>query len=258
MDSSAVRPLKSPSFPRVIRRAIARFLWSRPRLYRFIGLLKGRGDVLDTNYDIAVDGYPRSGNTFAAQMIMVTQEDKLKVKVHLHLPTVLINATRIHKPVCLVIRRPIDAVASQLIYSGGKIRSELEQYIDFYTVLLPFRSRLLVLPFDAITRDFKIDLALINQRFGLELKIPIDLSPCQQEAFVRIDNMWRDPSGKVDKLRMGRPHPNREALKKVKKEELQDPQYAALLQECDRLYAVFYGSFQQEMDQLEKTKPAVK
>lgn len=230
------------------KRMVARFFWSRPHIYRWIGILRGRGDIFAGGYEIVFDGYPRCGNTFGWQMLMVSQNDKLRIKVHQHMPSFLIGGIVMNKVVCLTIRRPIDAIASQVIYVHGDIQSELEQYIDFYTVMLPFRPKLLVLPFDVITGDFKTVLALMNQRFGLGLQIPSDLDSCQRETFSRIDDIWRDESGNVDELRVGRPHQNREALSQAVKKEITDPKYEILLKECERLYDVFHGEFQNELN----------
>jgi hypothetical protein len=232
---------------RASKRTAARFFWSRPKIYRWIGILRGRGDIFEEDYDIIFDGYPRSGNTFGWQMLMVSQNDAPRVKVHQHMPSFLITGIMMKKAVCLTIRRPIDAVASQIIYAPGDIKSELEQYIDFYTVLLPFRSQLLVLPYDVIIGDFTKLLALMNQRFGLELQIPSDLDHCQRETFSRIDDMWRDESGNVDVLKVGRPHQGRDPLKKNLQKEMARPEYEVLLQECDRLYDVFHREFQNEL-----------
>lgn len=226
---------------------LARFFWAHPNLYRAIGILRGRGDVLDGNCDALFDGYPRSGNTFGWQMLQVSQDNRYKVKVHQHMPPFLVGGIVLNKPVCLTIRRPIDALASQLIYAGGEIRNEMEQYIDFYTVMLDFRSKILVLPFDVITGDFNSVLALMNFRFKLNLRIPPDLKACERIAFARIDDMWRDKSGKVNELQVGRPHETREARSRELKKEICLPQYEELLLECDNLYTIFCNEYQQTL-----------
>jgi hypothetical protein len=230
------------------RRHAARFVWARPILYKWVGILRSRGNVFNEAYDMVYDGFHRSGSTFGALMLIISQEDRVKVQYHKHIPTFLIVPPRLHKPVCLTIRPPLDAVISWVIYTHNDVGSVLEKYIDFYSVLLPYRSEFLVIPFDFGTGDFRLVINLINQRFGLKLKIPGDLEACKKEAFRRIDEIWKDSSGTVNEAQVARPSSTRARPKSELLLELKKPQYAEPLRRCQELYDIFYQEFKTTSD----------
>jgi len=116
-----------------MKRVVLRFLWSRPKLYKVVQKLRRREDpLLDPNYDLLFDGFPRSGNTFGSFMIDVSQQNSLKLVAHHHTPRIFIWAAQGDKPACLTIRRPIDAITSWVVYSNHPIHAAIKYYHNFY------------------------------------------------------------------------------------------------------------------------------
>jgi hypothetical protein len=181
-------------------------------------------------------------------MLAISQQHRIKVGTHKHLPPFLLAALRQDIPVCLTIRPPADAAISWAIYTHGNLAVVLEKYIDFYTVLLPYRTRFLVLPFHLITDDCMTMLTLVSLRFGLNLTIPADTDLCAQEAFQRIDKIWSDDLGGIKEWQVARPHPSREVQKSELLRQLESPQYKLLLEEGDRLYRLFYLQFEADLE----------
>lgn len=224
-------------------RFLIRFFWGNPLVFRWLGKARYSVDVFDSNYDIAFDGFARSGNTYGSRMISVTQHDRVKVLTHTHLPPYLIRGLQLNKPVCLTLRNPEDSIVSFVLFSQRPIDRVIKSYIDFYRVMLPHRERLLVLPFPVITRDFATVLRLINYRFGMKLEIPKDPSVYEKEVFERIDHFFTNEPGGYHPLRVGRPHPEREAKKAEIHALLTDPRHATLLKECHELYDTFEAEY---------------
>jgi len=231
------------------KQKVSRFLWGHPHTYQIVQKLRSRGDVFDTNYDILFDGFPRSGNTFGAFMLAVSQQNRLKVNTHRHTPPPFIRALEVGKPTCLTLRAPLDALTSWIIYSNRPISTVIQYYIDFYEVLLPHRSKVQILPFKIITEDFPFVIQLINTRFGLNLESQLDFDACKQEVFERIDASWKRKGGVIDESRVARPYPARNDRKPTVRQALLQPCYSNLLSRCNELHQVFENEFLASLNQ---------
>jgi hypothetical protein len=239
----------------MFRQTALRFLWNRPLLYQVVQKLRFRGNVFSSNYDILFDGFPRSGNTFGALMLAVSQQNRLRVITHRHTPPPLIHAIQLNKPACLTLRRPLDAIVSWIIYTNRSSQSVIQYYLDFYQILLAHRSQFLILPFNVITGDFPLVIQLVNMRFGLDLDSQFDLEACKSEVLERIDNRWKCKRGIVDASRVARPHPLRDGRKEAVREALLHPRYAALLERCDDLYQMYEDEFLANLNQSHSLVP---
>jgi hypothetical protein len=239
----------------MFRQTALRFLWSRPLLYQAVQKLRLRGNVFDPNYDILFDGFPRSGNTFGALMLAVSQQNRLRVITHRHTPPPLIRAIQMNKPACLTLRRPLDAIVSWIIYTNRSPQSVIQYYSDFYQILLAHRSQFLILPFNVITGDFPLVIQLINMRFGLDLDSQFDLEACKSEVLERIDNKWKCRRGIVNVYRVARPHPLRDGRKETVRQALLHSRYAGLLERCDGLYQTYEDEFLAGLNQSHSLVP---
>lgn len=226
-----------------------RYIWKRPLLYQAVQRIRSRGDVLDPNYDILFDGFPRSGNTFGSLMILESQQNRLKVITHRHTPPPFLRAVEMNKPACLTLRCPLNAITSWVIYTNRSIRSVIQYYLDFYQILLPYRAQFLVLPFFVITEDFPLVIQLINARFDMNLEHQFDLEACKREVFERIDNRWKNNRGIVNEFRVARPYATRDTRKAEIQRELLNPRYSDLLHRCNDLYQTYKSDFFADLDQ---------
>jgi hypothetical protein len=239
----------------MLKQVVLRYIWHRPLLYQAIQKLRSRGDLLDPNYDLLLDGFPRSGNTFASLMIEESQQSRLKVVTHRHTPPPFLHAVKIGKPACLTLRRPFDAITSWVIYTNRPIRSVIQYYLDFHQILLPYRSKFLIVPFFILTEDFSLVLQLINARFALNLKHQFDLEACKREVFGRIDNSWKNGDGIINEFRVARPYTARDNLKAAIQKKLLHPRYSASLQSCRDLYQIYEDDFFSDLDRCPVMSP---
>lgn len=226
---------------------LARLLWSSWKLNRLCNRLCFREEIRVRDFDVVFDGFPRSSNTFGALMLSVTQQDRLKVLMHKHRPSVFYRASRIGKPACLTLRNPIHAVASWVIYSNLPVQKVIDDYIFFYEVLLPVRSKFLVLPFAVITHDFQLVCKLINFRFGLNLAIDFEVESCSRETFRRIDAQCTDRNGRLDPLKVPRPEEARDELNARIRQEVLSPRYASSLKRCQELYEIYKTDYSRDL-----------
>jgi hypothetical protein len=193
--------------------------WREPLLYLPFGLLRGRGNVLRGDYDVWVEGYPRSGNTFCTATLQVANPG-LRLASHKHLPAYVIQAHRRRKPGVLLIREPADAAVSWAIFTGHALEDCLDYYVDFHAALLDRRRELEVVEFAELTADPNVVIRRLNQRWALGLQT---FEPTAENLALtkeRVDDNVRQPDGSVSELQACLPSPARAPLKRKLLEEL--------------------------------------
>jgi len=220
------------------------YIWKRPELVWLAPFARASKnaksipwvlrDLCLSNYDLIVDGYPRSGNSFLAMALRVVHPE-LAVRCHCHKPTHIIQALRHKKPTCVIIREPIDAIASAIVHFRWSLAQAIEVYINYYKVLLPYRARLVVAPFHTIISDLPKVFTAINSRFGTSLRPPLFDQAFQERVFneVRALNWGHDP------LWVSLPSSERMPHLSEIKQRLTAQSYAPRLGKAQALYQLF-------------------
>jgi hypothetical protein len=221
-----------------LRLTVMRYVSRHPKLVWFDPLRLMRSHVLHEahrdGYDLIVDGYPRSANSFLAMAFKVANP-QVRVRSHCHWPTHVIAALRRGKPACVLIRQPEDAIASTAVHTRGTLAWATRRYVDYYEALLPYRDRMLVITFDQATTRLRDVFEEMNQRFGLTLNLPVvddDFRHAIEEQ-VRTLDWGQDP------LKVSLPSPARAPHLKELKRRLQAPGMALDLHRADELYDLF-------------------
>lgn len=137
--------------------------------------------------DLVVEGYPRSGNSFAAHTIMNRVGPDWRFAHHIHLPVQIEMGVRWGRPVLVLIRAPEDATVSYVglqLQAGrrqGKftdlsdteltlrLREATRYYIHFYEHVLAIKGEYVMAPFHTVTRNLGGVLKILNERFGLDI-----------------------------------------------------------------------------------------
>ena len=144
---------------------------------------KSRKLAVTNRTEIVIEGFPRSGNSFAVAAFRAAQPRSVKIATHLHAPAQIILAARKNIPTLVVIRNPIDAVISLRaldIESHSLGRSPLfdwsseqllRSYIRFYTSIIPYQNKYVLGLFEEVTKDFGPVVRKINQRFNTNFSI---------------------------------------------------------------------------------------
>lgn len=227
---------KPPGFAHRIGRFLA---WPNPRLYRPVGLIRGRGDIYATNYDIWVDGFPRSANTFAVKSIKAANPSTV-IRSHRHIPVFIIQSVRDGKPGMLMLRKPEDAVVSWALFWRSCIAECLDYYVDFHRPLLRHLPELFVAHFDQAITGFDSLVESFNAKFGTNLHPPRHNSQTLTECFAEMDQDMISWRGFLDEMRVPRPSTERAALRRQVRQELrQSPALSRRLQAAHDLYLAF-------------------
>ncbi len=200
------------------------------------------------NTEVVIEGYPRSGNTFAVMAFRVAQARPVRMAHHLHMPAQLKAAVRWQIPTMVLLRRPEDAILSFLVREPRILPEQaVQDYLTFYTWVIRLRPHLVLVPFEVVISDFGRAIEALNRRFGTQFRLFEPTSANLAQVFCMIEEFDRQERLMERKklpaeITIGRPSEMRERLKEQRRHDL-DPVrhlldlaqqlYEGLLQDVD-------------------------
>lgn len=129
----------------------------------------GASRALNSQTDIVIDAFPRSGNSFATVAFQTAQTKKVAVAHHFHAAASILYAAKRSIPVLTFIRNPDDACVSfALLRRTADLRSVFQEYLTFYELILPVREKLVVARFETVIRDLGIVVQKLNEVYGTD------------------------------------------------------------------------------------------
>lgn len=150
----------------------------------------------DNSTDILIEGFPRSGNTFASTAFKISQDKYVKVAHHLHSAGHVIYAVKNNIPCLVLVRRPEDAILSLLLYDGNiTIKHALLDYISFYESIKSYRNGYVLANFDSVVSNFGKVVEIINAKFNKEFNIFVHSQENVKKVFEEIKTGSRNTYG---------------------------------------------------------------
>lgn len=195
----------------------------------------GKKRVVRRDSDIVIEGFWRCGNHFATYAFIVAQPRPVQVAHHFHAPAQLMLAAQWGVPGVLLIRNPVDAVASSAIYLRRDPRPMLRLYTIFHQSLVPYADRLVVSDFDDTVGDFGAVIEQVNRRFGrsFDLYRGDDASRAEVERRIRKEH---EANMGADAGRLPLPSEEKARQKQAVIDRIREPACAALVQEAESAY----------------------
>ncbi len=170
---------------------IKAYLENYPRLY--LGLLRlkrfrhwSRDWIVSAQTDITIEGFPRSGNSFARSAFRSAEEDQggspHKIATHVHSHAQIIRSAQLGIPTMVLLRAPRDACLS-LVALGFQIedanisekrlaRAKLDlinvlaAYRRFYENVLKVKDQVIIADFNLVTTNYAEVIRRMNCRYG--------------------------------------------------------------------------------------------
>ena len=189
------------AFMRELVLSFRSFMGARPGLFfPFYRLthrsVRARALVLDRHTELVIEGFPRSGNTFAVLAFQLAQQREVAIAHHLHHPAQVLRGARRGVAVVVLIRDPEAAVRSLALRRPDvPLKTLLRQYVDFYSVLDSVRERVVVATFEEVTGDFGAVTARVNARFGTDYGCFEHTPENVDRVFAQIDHINRSLGG---------------------------------------------------------------
>ena len=138
-------------------------------LYRLLRTRKDLTRAVTPDKQVVIEGFPRSGNSFARRAFIMAQGenfDVARIAHHLHVPAQVIRAARWRIPTLVLLRRPKDAVLSLVIRDPISVDQALRYYISFYESAEKYRDAYVLGLFEEVTEDFGRVIGRLNDKFG--------------------------------------------------------------------------------------------
>jgi len=219
---------------------------SRWLTFRILATLRpGRysNRAIERSTRIAIEGFPRSANTFAVAAFAVAQGQPLEalhVARHSHAPAQVIRAVRRELPTILLVRDPADAVVSLVQRERVSPNVALRSYIAFHTAVAPYAEGMVVALFDQVTGDFGRVIERLNARFGTRYQAFTNDPADVEKAMKLVEDLERrDAGGVVSESSVARPSALRDEDKPRLRSALESPALAPLLARANALYERF-------------------
>ena len=174
------------------------------------------GQPVDPATRLVIEGFPRTGTSFAYAAFLMAQPEPVRVAAHVHAPAQVIEGVRGGIPVLVIARDPRETVLSFVVRNPHiALDRATRAYLRFYEPLLPLREGFVVGSFPDVTADFGAVIRRVNQRFGTEFGIFEHTPENVSAVFAQIDKDYRRrlPEGERLEREVARPSRVRDQMK---------------------------------------------
>lgn len=230
------------SVPPALRRLLRRAKYAvgdQPALMPLFLRLTPEGTrrAITDKTDIVIEGFPRSGNTFAV-FALRDANPQLSVASHIHHHGPIRIAAKRNLPLLVVIREPVECLSSYLIAGPhGQPQGVLEEYCSYHWALRETGSAAVIATFDQVTTGYAEVIERLRARFKIDL-VPYTNSP---EADARVFDGIKDDHARIHQRRKAAevapvPHAERREIKERHAAALRDPSLSPLLAKAESIY----------------------
>jgi hypothetical protein len=209
-------------------------------LYR---LLRGRKDLtraVNPHTQLVIEGFPRSGNSFARRAFIMAQNDpqiKHDIAHHLHVPAQVVRAARWQIPTLVLMRRPRDAVLSLAIRDPISVDQALRYYLSFYETVEKYRDAYVLGLFEEVTEDFGQVIKRVNDKFGTMFSLFRHDEENVSKLFAHMEADARKKYGEtLWERKVQRPSAVRQRMKHEIEYDLENPKRKRLIAGAEAVY----------------------
>lgn len=166
-------------------------------------VLEGRPEkkLATINKALVVEGFPRSGNTFLSDFLLVTQSPSFRFAHHTHLIENVMLGIDNNLPAVVIMRNPLDAIASFVIYSEKSVEFAIDKWLRFYAEAERLDSRALLVSFETITANPVRIIEELNAKFQINLDVPSSESAAMAATKDRIEVRSKNMANREDESR---------------------------------------------------------
>lgn len=196
--------------------------------------------VVAGDTDLVIEGYPSAANTLARETFTFTQPG-ISVASHLHSATHVRRAVALGVPVLIVLRPPVDSIASILArFPDERFRpgAELRRYERFYTDVAILVDQVALSRFeDTVSRLGTVTQAM-NSQLGTGFVPFADDDPAIAHHVQAVVDGWsRTIFGDRSAAATPRPSAARGGALEAARTAVRAPRHASRLARCEELHA---------------------
>ncbi len=196
----------------------------------------GKGSRITSSTNLVVEGFPRSANTFCAEVFRYLASEQLKIVSHVHHVAQVKQAVRLGIPTIVMVREPAGCLSSYLVAAPhASVRGVLREYVAYHNGLRRVLRSCLVVDFEELTSDPDSVVERANAKFGFHLP-PLSSVGSADEIFRIIESDHRSRYRGREETTLPRPDEARRELDWVYRERLTSPSNADLLTKAVEAY----------------------
>ncbi|MDH3755052.1 MAG: hypothetical protein OEU32_14375 [Acidimicrobiia bacterium] len=199
---------------------------------------EGTARAITARTDLVVEGFPRSGTTFAAHALRLAQSEPIVITNHVHNLSILDVAISRSVPTLVVVREPVDCLASYLVWEPAAPASTvLWEWLHYHSRLVRRAHRLTVVGFEEVRTSLPDIVSRLNHRYGSAFDAPPTTESFRSdvELEVRRRHAQVHPN-QVQSRGVPVPDAGRDEAAALARERLGAPRHAA---EVDRARALY-------------------
>ena len=193
--------------------------------------------LVDAGTDVVIEGYQSCGNTFARKA-MEHSNPSVRIASHTHSWANVARGLRLGKPVIVLVRAPLEAVASHAVRMRlDDLDHELHRYHRFYRRVAARSGSVVVAPFEMTVDRFGDVIRALNTRAGTTFTtFDHDNPSSKSEVFNEMEGEVRSSAPELDLTwRIARPNPDRkEATRGVQARLVEE--HPTALRRCQNVY----------------------
>jgi hypothetical protein len=188
--------------------------------------------------DLVIEGYQSCGNTFAKKAMEHANPD-VRIASHTHSWANVARGLSLGKPVIVLLRPPLDAIASHVVRMRlDDLDRELYRYRRFYRRVADASDSVVIAPFDVTTNRFGEVIEALNVRTDSGFKRFDHDDPAAKEKV--FDEMQREVDAtplEMDlRWRVARPSAERAEATREMKARLTSDRYRDALARCQAIH----------------------
>lgn len=185
--------------------------------------------------ELVVEAFPRSANTTSMYALFYAQGKTFRVGHHLHVPAHVRYAVKHGIPCIVIMREPLDCIASLMVMrEGGQPKELLKDYIDFAYVVQKLSRDIVIVDFAEVAANgIASAIERANGRFGTHFALPTN-SPEEVQWVKQQILQWNKEHSGGDATKLSFPTDE----KKIKAEKMKRviEQHESLLTTARNLY----------------------
>jgi hypothetical protein len=200
--------------------------------------------IVTRDTELVIEAFGRAGSTFAQYAFLAAQNRPVKIAHHTHAAAQVIAGIRMRIPTLVIVRRPEDAALSHMVRHQVSARPALVAWIRFHRRILPYRDRMVLVSFESMKKDFGAVIRGINKKFGTTFGVWQHTPENENRIFeqIRQRNLRLGMAPTPERLRdLALPTPEREALKRTLRSQIEAEPLAPMLRKAQQLYDLLVG-----------------
>jgi len=197
------------------------------------------GEPVTDDTEIVIEGFPRSGTSFAVAAFRRAQGRDVEIACHVHASAQIIAGARRGIPTILIVREPEATCVSFAIRNPQlSMKQAIRGYLRFHEPLAAVHRSVVVATFAEVTKDLGSVIERVNTRYGTSFARYEHAETEDAAVFEEIDDDYQKRlSGEEFDRAVARPSEARDAMKPRVAGAYREEDVAALRHRAERIYA---------------------